>query len=321
MPIAARGHWLRPLLVALVTAGLVELVLLRVGYRIGLFVPRGGPLQDAYGVLTWLGSFAFDLVSVSALVALAGLAVAARRQPLQALAYAAVLGFAVALPFASAALRETPRLLFAIVVIVTVALVALPALRNGARDRVERLGLLGVALALVAVQYAGAVADISQALGDAVGPSPALLALRVAEVAAVAAAFPLGAAALRAGHPSWLRLLVAVVLASGVAAIVAVQPYLGGILILWASGMSLLLPLPMYAAAFGAYVVCVLAESASRERAHRAIGAVLLLVAGVVPQSSAHAVVAIVALALLADRPGSLVPAARQDALAPAGSS
>ena len=94
---------------------------------------------------------------------------------------------------------------------------------------------------------------------------------------------------------------MAVTVAVGLAAALAAQPYLSGILLLWSAGLSLMLPLPVYAAALAAFVLGALTEFSRPARAHRGVGMILLLVAGVVPESSAHALVAVIAVILLSE--------------------
>ncbi|MEX2046389.1 MAG: hypothetical protein WEE03_04450 [Chloroflexota bacterium] len=308
-PRAQQGLW--PLFVALAAAGLIELAFFRVAYRVGLFVPRDGPLVDAYGVITYMGSLAFDLVSVIGLIALAGLAVESwrARTTAKTAALAAFLALAATLPFVPASVSDVARALFSTAAVLAVAIIVAPALVDRASGAANKLALLLVALALVAAQYGAAVSGGASAFGATGEPAFALAGVRIAEIAAVAAAFPLAISALAARRIDRSRAVVAFAATATAASAIVTQPYLTGILLLWAAGLSLLLPLPAYAAAFAAYILAVATEAASTGRAHRAIGAILLIVAGVVPQSSAHVVVAILALALLA-RPRALGPSA-----------
>jgi len=310
-----QGLW--PLFVALAAVGLIELAFFRVAYRVGLFVPRDGPFVDAYRLITWVGSLAFDLLSVIALIALAGLAVESwrARTTARTAALAAFLALAATLPFAPTSASDIARALFCTATVLTVAVIVGPALVDRASGAANKLALLLVAVAVTAAQYGGAVSGAVSALGATGEPALALAGVHIAEVAAVAAAFPLAISALAARRIDRSGAIVAFAATAILASAVIAQPYLSGILLLWAAGLSLLLPLPVYAAAFAAYIVTVATEAASTERAHRAIGAILLIVAGVVPQSSAHVVVAILGLALLArprafisgngDRPGA----------------
>jgi len=304
-----RAQALWPLFVALAAAGLIELAFFRVAYRVGLFVPRNGPLVDAYGLITWVGSLAFDLVSVIGLIALAGLAVESwrARTTARTAGLAVFLALAATLPFVRASAGDIAHALFSTAAVLVVAIIVGPALVDRASGAANKVALLLVALAVIAAQYGAAVSGAASAFGTTGEPAFALAGVHIAEIAAVAAAFPLAISALAARRIDRSRAVVAFAATATVASAVIAQPYLSGILLLWAAGLSLLLPLPAYAAAFAAYILVVATEAASTGRAHRAIGAILLIVAGVVPQSSAHVVVAILALALLA-RPRALGP-------------
>jgi len=302
-----RAQALWPLFVALAAAGLIELAFFRVAYRVGLFVPRDGPLVDAYGLLTRVGSLAFDLVSVIGLIALAGLAVESWRARTSArtAAFAAFLALATTLPFVPTNVSDIAHGLFSTAAVLTVAVIVAPALVDRASGAANKLALLLVAVAVTAAQYGGAVSGTASAFGTT--GELARAGVHIAEIAAVAAAFPLAISALAARRIDRSGAIAAFAATAILASAVIAQPYLSGIMLLWAAGLSLLLPLPAYAAAFAAYIVAVATEAASTGRAHRAIGAILLIVAGVVPQSSAHVVVAILGLALLA-RPRALTP-------------
>ena len=220
-------------------------------------------------------------------------------------ALAAFLALAATLPFAPTSMSDIARALFSTAAVLTVAILVGPALVDRTSGAANALALLLVAVAMIAAQYGGAVSDAVSAFGGTGEPALALAGVQIAEIAAVAAAFPLAISALAARRIDRSGAIVATVAAVILASAVITQPYLSGILLLWAAGLSLLLPLPAYAAAFAAYILVVATEAGSTGRAHRAIGAILLIVAGVVPQSSAHVVVAILAVALLA-RPRAL---------------
>jgi len=291
-----------PILITLAVAGLLELVLLRILYRVGLFIPRDGPLLDGYRLATALGSLAFDVVSVLALVALAGLVAERwRASPLQTGGMSAVLTLALAVAFApSGPAADMTRALLAVAIIAASLALAAPAVRAG-RPAAERLGLGCVTATVIAAQYAAAASGSAAALDGAFDAPLAVEALRLAELAATVAAFALAAAALLAARPDRPAVAITVAAAGTVAVLLAAQPYLFGIVLLWAAGLTLALPAPVYAAAFAALVLALVTELRAAARPRRGLALLLLLAAGVVPQSSAHSVLALLAVALLAD--------------------
>ncbi len=285
------------LVVLLAAAGALELVLLRLLYRVGLFIPRDGPLLDGYRVATFVGSLAFDAASVLAVALVGWIALRARVRVASGLLLAAA-----ALAVAAALLpdvRDVVRALLAGTVVAAAIALVLPALRDRDRAPIDRAGVALATLVLVVAQAAASVAALAATLPVA---SPAVLVpmSRLAEATALAAALAISASALRASRPGAAAVAVAVAGAGLVAAALALWPYLTGIVLLWATGISLAFPLPLYPIALGAMLLGIAATA--RPHPDRSLGLVLLLVAGVIPQSTTHVLVAIVALALLCGR-------------------
>src|SRR4030065_299157 len=75
-PVSEGVAWgpLAAVLAILPVAALTELLLIRTFYRVGIHIPREGAFRSVHGVLTHVGSFAFNLSSVLVLAGLTPLA-------------------------------------------------------------------------------------------------------------------------------------------------------------------------------------------------------------------------------------------------------
>ena len=291
---------LPPLLAAIAVVGLVELVLLRFLYRIGLFIPREGPFLDVYRLATWLGSFAFDLATVLALAALAALALLSwRARRAEAVAFGALFLLAMVVPVAGDA--SAASVAFPLAVLGAVGTIAARELRARESPAVDRIAAVAVALVIALAEWR----ILAQALAAATGseanvllPDPVL-----GEAAALGAAGMLAVAArARARRPA-LALGAATVSAVALTAALVVQPYVAGILLLWGVGITLALPLPLYVGAFAALAGATVAELDGPGGRDRAAAIGMLVAAGIVPQATTHALLAVVALAALSSRP------------------
>lgn len=289
------------LLAAIAIVGLVELALLRLLYRIGLFIPREGPFLDLYRLATWLGSFAFDLATVLALAALLALALLSwpARRP-EAVTLGALLLLAVVVPFVPTEGEDLGRAAFATSALAAVAAIVARSLQSRPAPLAERVAVLAIAAVVATAQWRVLVEVAAWVSGTtAVGASPVA---PIGEGAALIAALALAAAALRSARPARRALLAAAVATAAPAAALVAWPHLTGIVLLWSAGLTLALPLPLYLGALAALLVAIAAELRRPERRPRAAAMAILLAAGVVPQSSTHALLAVVALAALAER-------------------
>lgn len=288
------------LLAAIAVVGLIELALLRLLYRIGLFIPRDGPFLDVYRLTTWLGSLAFDLVTILALAALAALALLSwRTRRAETVAFGALLLLAVAVPFVPAEGEDLGRAAFTTSALAAVAAIAARSLRSHPVPLAERIAVVAVAAVVATAQWHVLAEAVARASGTAV--AGASLDARIGEGIALLAAFALAAAALRGARPARRALIAAAVATAALASALVALPHLTGIVLLWSAGLTLALPLPLYLGAFAALLVAIAAELRRPERRPRAAAMAILLAAGVVPQSSAHALLAVVALAALAE--------------------
>lgn len=256
-------------------SALVELLLVRTFYRIGIFIPKRGAFPVVYRALTAIGSFTFNLSSILAAVAVAILAIAARRSGRTAIAWvlAAFLAGAIYEVF-SRTLGVAPVVRLAFVL--GVVAVVWPFLR-GKAARTERAAVAAVTLAILSSSYAGLVNDSHFVAPGAPGPAGAAFAQLAGEAVAVAAAFLLFAAWVRRDG---FRVLPAVAGAFPALALLVAWKANGaitGILVLWTAGMRLYLPVWLYAIAMWAFASAAIGWLPTRPWRS---GALALLVAG-----------------------------------------
>ncbi|MBI2324398.1 MAG: hypothetical protein HYU87_05515 [Chloroflexi bacterium] len=292
------------LVVLLAAAGALELVLLRLLYRVGLFIPRDGPLLDGYRVATFAGSFAFDAASVLAVALVVLVALRARARPVTS----GLLVGAAALAVAASVLpdvRDAVRAMLAGTVVAAGIALVVPVIRDRDRGAIDRAGVALATLVVVIAQAAALVGALAATLPVAL-PAVLVPMSRLAEGTAIAAAIAMCAAVVRVSRPGPAALAFAAAGGGILAAALALWPYLTGIVLLWATGISLVFPAPAYPIALAALLLA--AATSARRHPERSLGLVLLVVAGVIPQSTTHVLVAVVALALLSA--GATVPAA-----------
>ncbi len=299
-PPAGRGWWRTPLgaVIALLSvAALTELLLIRTLYRVGIYIPKDGPFRIVYQLLTAVGSFAMNLSSVLVVVALALLAAQAWRRGQRSVAY--VLGAFLATSLLLAAigthdLGPMARLVF----MLGVAVVAWPFVRTSAGVW-PRVAVAGVALSALLSSYAGLVADATWLVPSGHGPGGAVGAQLAAEALVVMTAFAFCAAWIASDGPQIRPLLVG--LGPAVALLLAwrANGAITGILVLWTAGLRLYLPVGIYAIAM--WVFSSAAVGWLARHGWRSAGLVLILVAGLLLESTYLQGLLLVALVLLTD--------------------
>jgi hypothetical protein len=288
---AAHGA-LRAVLIALPFAALAELLLMRTFYRVGVFIPKEGSFRSVYAWLTDAGSFAFNLASVLAIVALALLGVAAFRRRARGLGVAVVaflVSVLLARPAGAAAVGPAPRLTFALVLIAVVV----PFLRSGA-DAAHRLLVAAIAACFLLSAYGGIAQGpgVVRALGV---PGAEIAAELLVVLAAVAA--PVAWSRTDRFRPG--PVAVAAPLAGAFLAAWTANGSVTGILALWTLGLRLYLAPWVYAIALWAFLTAGIGWL--RSQPARSAGMVLLLTAGVLLGSTYQQALALVAVVLLTD--------------------
>ncbi len=315
---------LRQLVGALLVAGVAEVVLLRLTTRVGVHLPKNEIAMQALDAASFTGAFALNVASIlaTALLALIVGAVAWRAQSvfvrwaLFALVGVTFWGLAASMAAGSA----IADLAFGLgLTLLLVALVLLAVTRSISMRGSIALGV--IVAAYVAHQYYALGYLTYQALGSA-APLPAgIQALRLGELLVVA-----GAAAVfwAWGADRWrhagriggvFALAPVVVLLVGSFAPAATT----SILALWTTGLSLYLPLPLYLAALGLYLLTIAACWRSDAGYWTGAGLLLILLAGYMPEATYYHLAFALGVALLAGHAGALTDASEQEARASGG--
>ena len=276
-------------------AALLELLLVRTFYRVGIFIPKRGPFRTIYAALTEIGSFAFNLSSVLAFLAIGSFVVRAFRSGrnatgivLGAFGLAALLA---AMPGAGGA-GPAVRPVFAL----SAVFVAWPFVRAPGPVG-HRAAVAAVVLAVLSSAYAGIGGDATRLLDG--GLSGTVSAQLAGEALAVLAAFLFFCAAASERGVRTSALLLGALPALALLIAWRANGAILGILVLWTAGFRLYLPIWLYAIAMWAF--CASAVAWFGSRSSRSGGMVLLLVAGFLLDSTYVQVLMLLALLLLTD--------------------
>jgi hypothetical protein len=299
----------------LLAAGLGELFLYRMLSRIGVHIPKDGVVLDVYNALVRTGSFAFNVSSVAVFLALGLLAyVCARRwgggQPLRAVTPALIGAFAtVSLLLAFVDEGDSAKLAYGAFSAGLMTALAVIAWTDSRSDPGRKATVGLIVLAYLFAQYYALSNQAYRALDVTAAPPLTARSLEVAEFLVVATALLAfwRWSGVRGGlrwRPSPVQLGVA-----GLLVFAFLGAYRGedsstaAILSLWTVGLTLYLPLPVYALALGLYGAALVAclGRARRDPAFMrdAIALGLLPVAGLTLELTYQHMVALVALLLL----------------------
>lgn len=283
---------LRAVLRALPFVVIFELLLMRTFYRVGIFIPKEGGFRTAYAVLSDVGSFAFDLASVLAFLALGLLVLSALRRGRRPLAFA-IAAFVVSILAARVvgvrAVGPIPRLAFLLALLAIVG----PFLRSNA-DPAHRLLVAVVAGCFALSTYSGIAQGTGVVRAPGVSGAQVLAELLVACAAAIAAIAWVRTDGFRPRPP-----VVAAPLAATFVAAWAVNGAITGILVLWSVGLRLYLAPWIYAVALWAFLTATLGWLPRRP--WRSAGLVLLIAGGMLLGSTYQLSLAVLAAVLLTD--------------------
>ena len=300
----------------LLAAGLSELVLFRTLSRVGVHMPKQGIVLDVYELLVQLGSYAFNVSSIAVVVAVALVAYAALRgefgrQPLLAAvapALAALVGISVLFAFT----EEGPagKLVYGLMSAAIMIALAGEAYAGRRLAPLRSLVVMITVLAYLGAQYHVLAAQAYQVMGLTADPPAGMPALEAAEALVLLNAFLIfwGWSGVRLrpdARPTLLQLGVA-----GLLIVLFVGSYYGrpdsstaAILSLWSLGLTLYLPVPLYALAVGLYGATLAHCLAQARRGGRppwdAVALGLLPVAGLTLELTYQHLVALLVLSLL----------------------
>ncbi len=310
---AARSEFARPVLdlglvrqltIVLLAAALLETALLRITVRVGVHVPKEAPLRSAFEAVSLGGSLAFNLASLLTIVLVAlllGLLVLrmegrAEQLSLAALSLAMLWGLATCLATGD----PTADAVFGLTISLLVGFVGL-AFTGRETSRAGRLALALIVVAYLCFQYYSLAHLWYRMLDYAAAPPFGAAALQLGELLVVLASVAVFWAW---GAPRWQRLglgggalAAAPVLAISLASFspTSTMP----ILALWTTGLSLVLPLPVYLLALGLYLATIVACWRSGDGFWPASGLLLILLAGYMAESSYQHLLLLLGIAYL----------------------
>ncbi len=269
--------------IALVLAGatLAELLLMRLFYRIGIFLPKQGTFAIAYRVGTTAGSFAFNLASILAFLALVFATWRAwhlGRRPVAAAIGAFLTAAVTGILTDAEPAMPVARLLF-LMLAVGVCVAATRTRGDGA----FRLAMAGAGLAVMCSTFAGSATD-AVLLGSG-RPIPGVAGAQIlAEWATVATSVLLFVSWWRDGGSRRGPLIIGGSLATILVVARVANGSVTGILALWTSGLRLSAPIAVYAVALWCF------SSAGvgwfDRRPWRSLGLFFMLAGGLLPASS-----------------------------------
>lgn len=283
----------RGILHVLVGATIAEVLLLRVFFRVGVFIPKEGTFRNIHTVLIALGTFAFNLASVLVFLALGWFALDFIRCGRRVVgAVLALFCVGSLLTLAGPTLGSGVRFTY------VVAIVALtwPAVRRRGRAA-ERLAIGTVAASLLLSAYSGMVADPLPPI-LVLGSPPGAAGLQlVGELVAVISCFAFLAARRAEGSLGVVAVILGVLPAVALLAAWKTNGAVTGILVLWTAGFRLFLPMWIYVAALWALGITVAASAG--DGTGRAAGLVLLVASGFLVESTYAQALALLAIALI----------------------
>jgi len=285
-----KARWI---LHVLVGATIAEVLLLRVFFRVGVFIPKEGTFRSIHAALVALGTFAFNLASVLAFLALGWLALDLIRRGRRAVGTVLAL-FCVGslLALAGPALGPAVHLTY----VVAIVMLAWPAVRWGGRTA-DTLAIGAVAVALLLSAYSGMVADPLRPTW-ALGSPPGAAGLQLAgELIAALSCFAFLAARRAEGPLGVGAVILGALPAVALLAAWKTNGAVTGILVLWTAGFRLFLPMWIYVAALWALGITVAASVG--DGTGRAAGLVLLVASGFLVESTYAQALALLAIALI----------------------
>ena len=313
----------------LTVAGVTELLLLRTLSRVAVHIPKQGLVLSPYQLLTGVGSFAFDLATILALVVLAlALYALMRRERWQDSGHllavsglALLLAWGVLFPLLRSAggpaggPDDAAKLAFGLAFSLVVVGLVLPYTLSRRATPARRIAVGLVAAAYLCGQYY-TVSYAAIGLLNAGGP-PALASqvLTLGEVLVVVSAgaiFAAWGAGTPAGSRSGARLRLAIPTAFS---LLLLTSYLANgstsaILSLWTEGLTLYLPFPLYLAAFWLFGWTVVASFQRRDGFAIGCALLLLFVGGYALELTYQHLLGAIALVVLT-RPILLTPGAQ----------
>lgn len=283
---------LRQLMVALLTAALLETALLRLFTRVSVHLPKDEALRGLFHGASFLGSLAFNFASILTIALsvlllasfVAGLRSSAGRLALGILAFAMLSGLGLSLTTGA----PTADALFGTAMTLLVVLVGRVLIGSREAPLARRAALALIVAAYLCYQYYALGDLIYRLLDYTTAPPLSATVLRVGEGLVVLAG---GAVFMGWGLERWRRAGLAgaalVTLALVAVTFAALSPTsTPAILTLWTTGLTLFLPLPLYLVSLGLFLITLVACWRSGDSFGIVAGLILILVAGYMPEAT-----------------------------------
>lgn len=300
----------------LLAAGLSELILFRTLSRVGVHIPKQGVVLNVYEVLVQAGSYAFNVSSIAVVVAVSMIAFGAMRsdlgrRPLLAAVAPVLAAFVfVSVLFAFVQEGTSARLLYGLMSAAIMLAFAGEAYASRRSAPLRFAVVVITVLVYLSAQYHVLAAQAYQVMGLTSNPPASMPALEVAEALVLMNAFLIfwgwsGVRLRPEARPTLLQLSVA-----GLLVVLFLGSYYGrsdsstvAILSLWSLGLTLYLPVPLYALALGLYGAtlagCLVQARRGGKPPYDAVALGLLPVAGLTLELTYQHLVALLALSLL----------------------
>ncbi len=296
---------LQQLTAVLLAAVLAETLLLRGVTRIGVHIPKGEGVTDVFQAASFLGSLAFNFASLLVIVLVVVVIGAMLRRLEGELSRLALVGLSAAMLIGLGLSLTTDApaadALFGVAVALLVGFITIVTITERRIGPPATLALILIAAAYLSYQYYVLGYLFYRILDYTTVPPMSTTVLRLGEALAVVAA----AAAFWAwGLPRWrwvgnagLAAVVTVLLALIIAGLSPASTM--SILALWTTGLSLVLPFPIYLVALALYLLTLVACWRSGNAFWTAAGLLLILLAGYMAESTYHHLLVLLGVAFL----------------------
>ncbi len=296
---------LRQLTAVLLAAVLAETLLLRGVIRIGVHVPKGEGVAGAFQAASFLGSLAFNFASLLVIVLVVLILGAMIQRMEEGLSRLALVGLsgAMLIGLGLSLTTDAPAAdaLFGVAVALLVGFITIVTVSKRHVGPAATLALILVAAAYLSYQYYVLSYLFYRILDYGAVPPMSTAVLRLGEALAVAAAT---AAFWAWGLPRWrwvgkagLAAVAAVLLALTLAGLSPASTL--AILALWTTGLSLVLPFPIYLIALALYLLTLVACWRSGDAFWIAAGLLLVVLAGYMAESTYHHMLVLLGVAFL----------------------
>ena len=281
---------------ALALAAVADWLIGRTLTRGAVFMPKSPTMVTVFQLLGLVGQFAFTLTGLLAIIAMGWLTWHMRRERRGALSLilTTLLAFSILSIFVPSG--DWSNVAYHVLVLVAIALL-------GATARDSRVWIFpGIALGLAQLYQTSAALSSAFHLSE---PLPlTLLWFALGELFVVASGFALWWISARGRSRGWMW-LIATLAAIAFAGIYLVNPSITAMLAIWSIGLTLYLPMPLYAFSLLLTVLTMIVWL--RENAGAGWAIPLLAASGYAPQISTEVFLSIVAVWLLARVPVSQV--------------